>query len=607
MKRTPTITAKIATVFILVIAVLILPSNIAYYVIYNGIFRTQLVGDLTSVMQENGRNVDALASSINQAAVYLCTDKFVAVTINTQMTDPIDINYSLGNLTAEFENHIAIPLNGILTNYSSNFFIDDRLPIASNLSADYTADASGIHSSAKVASESWYQKACALNGSLYVFTMGDDRQTLYLARSVSSPYSINTVQPTGFLGVIVFRFDISQLRQQLSSAELTPLTRMFLTTDDGTIIYSNHDRDLQQNIQKYIRADLSAAYTRNYSFNMRLTKQEYIANVNNLKCGWRLIAMIPVSDISRRLSPIRNIILLTTGLAMTLGIALCLVLSRSITRPIKKLALTMRGIKSQAYFSTFVEPPSRDEVGELYGSFNDMMQRINRLVEDLLKSSEQQKKAEIKALQAQINPHFVYNTLDSISWIAMCEGNRRVVLMVNALASIMRFNIRDPEALVTVADELQNVKDYVAIQSLRYPEQFTVEIRVPPAVTSMCCPKLTLQPLVENSILHGFAETTQKGTIVLGGTAEENVLLLSVADNGKGADAEWLNAYLNGKKELLRNSDGFGIRNIHQRIQLHFGNDFGLRFEKGAGGGTVVRIRLPLLPALPKTDTGEKL
>lgn len=596
MMKNFSIAAKISTLFILVISILILPFNISLYFIYNGIFRTQLVGDLTSVMKENSRTVDSLVNSINQAAVYLCTDKFVADTVNARLTDPIDISYSSRNLTAEFENHIALPLSGTLANYSSNFFVDTRLPIADSLNADESSDSSGIHSAQTASQEDWYQKACEFNGSLYAFTLGDDKQTLYLARSVSNPYSINMIRPAGFMGVVVFRLDVSELGQQISSAKLTPSTTLFLTTEDGMIVYSKNDRDLQKNISRYIKADMSAGYTRNYSISTKINNQEYITDVNDLKCGWRLIAMIPVSDITQRLDPIRSIIVWATAIAMTLGIFLCLSLSRSITQPIKRLALTMKGIKSQDYFNTFVEPTSNDEVGMLYGSFNDMMRRINRLVEDLLISSEQQKNAEMKALQAQINPHFVYNTLDSISVTAMCDGNRKVVLMVNALANIMRFNIRDPDALVTISEELRNVKDYVSIQSLRYPGKFEVEYRVPSEVLNMRCPKLTLQPLVENSILHGLPEIVGKGTIVISGAIEGDSVVLSVSDNGTGTDVDRLNAYLNGEMELLRNSDGFGIKNIHRRIKLHFGDGFGLTFYQRPGGGTIAATTLPLSP-----------
>lgn len=589
------INVKLSYTFILLIVALIVISNFILYFIFNSIFKKQIVQDLTNVMTQNSWNVDTFINSINQASLYLCADKSVATVLSTEFTDQVGIASAVNNLRSEYNTHIAIPLNDVIVNnYASTFFVDTALPFSRYLQSTYSFDSTGLFNASGVSSEPWYQAAYRTQGEMNTFVQNGNKQRLFLARSVSSPYLVNSNYKNGFMGVAVFNFDVAQIGDKIKTGELTPSTMVFLTDGDGTILYSKNDKDLQTSIAKYLPLSLLKNYASTNTLSLRQGDRSGIASINALKYGWYLIALIPEQDIAARMASIWKVILLTSALAICFGVVFSIIFSKSITQPIIRLASAMKGVKDQEYLDISLEPPSQDEVGLLYGSFNAMMRRINSLIEKVKTSSKIQKQAELKALQAQINPHFLYNTLDTIGWLSLCSGNAEVASITSSLAKIMRFNLKDPETLVTIAEELEHVKNYIEIQSLRYSGNFEIEYSINPQILQKKAPKLTLQPLVENSIIHGTETTERKGLISITGYIDNDKMIIRIADNGcSGADERNLNGYLNGEPLPFKKSDGIGIRNVNERIKLHFGADYGLHYEANKPAGIIAIITLP--------------
>jgi len=587
------INIKVSFVFIMLITFLLLFSNITIYFLFSNVLRKQIIQDLDNVMTQSGFNMDTIINSINQASLYLCTDKSVAMTLSTEYKNKIDIPNAINNLRVEYDNHTAIPLNDVLSYYCSTFFVDESIPISKYLMPDYSLKYNGICSYSEVSSEGWYKKAYNLNGTSYTFILNGDKQRMYMARSVSRPYLINKKFKGGFMGVNMFSFDISQIGEKIETEKLTSSTIVFLTDSDGTIFYSNNNDDLQTSISRYMPLSLMKKYAGNTTESLDYKGQKYIVSTNALKYNWYLVALIPDKDISSRMTSTRNFICFTLLLALALGVTFSIVFSKSITQPIKKLAFTMKSVKGKDYLGISINPPSGDEVGTLYESFNSMMERINSLVNEVLRSSKLQRDAELKALQAQINPHFLYNTLDAINWLALCDGNEKIAAMTSSLAGIMRFNIKDPENPVTIAEELENVKNYVSIQFLRCADSFDIEYQIEPEIMMEKLPKLTLQPLVENSIVHGIESGNENGHIVIKGFVSGYRIIIRISDNGSGANAVELNSYLDDQKALLKKSDSVGIKNVNQRIKMNFGEAYGLSYENNEPRGISAVVVLP--------------
>ena len=215
------------------------------------------------------------------------------------------------------------------------------------------------------------------------------------------------------------------------------------------------------------------------------------------------------------------------------------------------------------------------------------------MVKDLYISSQQQKIAELKALQAQINPHFIYNTLDSINWVALCNNETQIASMVSSLASIMRYSIKNPEQMVALREEIEHVENYVNIQAMRYDNNFDMKLEVSSQLLDFKVPKFIIQPLVENSIVHGTEKTKNRGLISITVSEIDDKVMICVDDNGSGANIEELNKYLEGEKTLLQDSDGFGIKNIDQRIKLVYGEKYGLFYHSNSDSGVTATIQLP--------------
>jgi two-component system sensor histidine kinase YesM len=279
---------------------------------------------------------------------------------------------------------------------------------------------------------------------------------------------------------------------------------------------------------------------------------------------------------------------------MLIGVLITLVLSRSISNPIKKLAGVMKRIKNEESIDIYLQTRNKDEVGVLYHSFNIMMKRIGSLLDDVYESSRKQKNAELKALQAQINPHFVYNTLDSINWIALCRKEEEISSMIVSLAHIMRYSIKNADEMLALAEEFNFVKRYIHIQSIRYNDNFDIRYETEEELLKVPILKCIIQPLIENAILHGTEKSPRRGIIVLSLAAVDGNLQIKVSDNGAGADTGVLNEYLAAVHTSLADSDGLGIKNIHERLKMKFGNLYGLHYEPNPNDGITAIVTIPL-------------
>lgn len=226
------------------------------------------------------------------------------------------------------------------------------------------------------------------------------------------------------------------------------------------------------------------------------------------------------------------------------------------------------------------EKARNDEIGVLFHQYNQMLQRIVRLMKDIQESTQREKQAELRALQDRINPHFVFNTLDSINWIAMCEEEQEISLMVTSLANMLRYSILGEVNEAKLEDEITYLESTAGFQQLRYPDAFTISIEIDPALNGYKIPKMLLQPLVENAIVHNLGAHPEAGAglyIRLTSQITEDRLILRVSNTGKG-NFQLLNRYLQGQEDLIPKGKGFGIRNINRRIRLLYGEQYGLSY-----------------------------
>jgi two-component system sensor histidine kinase YesM len=286
---------------------------------------------------------------------------------------------------------------------------------------------------------------------------------------------------------------------------------------------------------------------------------------------------------------------LVAVVVLAIGIALFTAVAKTITTPMKQLELAMRKVEKSDYFRMEeVELVASSEVEALTRRFNRMMRKIGELMEHVIEEQNAQRKSELKALQNQINPHFLYNTLESILWLIENEKNPEAAEMLVALARLFRIGISNDSPVVSVRDEMEHVRNYLLIQNIRYAGSFDYDFDVDPAAADALTMKLILQPIVENCIYHGLRNKADKCVIRISAHIEGDDLLLRVSDNGYGMRQKTIDdLYSSYKDGVVSNS--VGLKNIYQRVVIYYGGDAGMLIESELDHGTTITVKQKLI------------
>lgn len=285
--------------------------------------------------------------------------------------------------------------------------------------------------------------------------------------------------------------------------------------------------------------------------------------------------------------------LLGMGIVLILVIILSYYIPRSITMPITRISRVTDQV-AKGNLSVRAAAESGAEARMLSDSLNAMIDKINELLDQVTTEQIRLRKAEFELLQAQINPHFLYNTLDTIVWLAEAGDQKRVVSMVGNLSDFFRTSLNQGKDIISIREELAHVRSYLEIQQVRYQDILRYEITVPEDLYEYKIPKITIQPLVENALYHGIKNKRGQGTITVSGKSKENGFVLYVRDNGIGMTQERLNEVRAGIQKLsYTGKEIYGLYNVNERIRLNFGETYGISIESTYGEGTCVSISLP--------------
>lgn len=291
-----------------------------------------------------------------------------------------------------------------------------------------------------------------------------------------------------------------------------------------------------------------------------------------------------------------RLVLMSAGafvLVLLLTVILSYLIPLSITRPLRKLNEVTEQV-SEGNLAVRSDVQTGDEVGVLSDSLNTMIDKINKLLEQVTKEQVRLRKAEFELLQSQINPHFLYNTLDAIIWLAEAGEQKKVVSMVRSLSEFFRTSLNRGKDIIPVKEEVLHVRSYLEIQQVRYQDILHYEIDIPEELGRYMIPKITIQPLVENALYHGIKNKRGSGNIHIRGRKQENGLVIEIEDDGIGISRERLWQVNDGiRKKVLIGKDIYGLYNVNERIRLNFGEEYGIDIQSAYGEGTLVRILLP--------------
>lgn len=388
------------------------------------------------------------------------------------------------------------------------------------------------------------------------------------------------------LGTLMIRIDVGKM------------VRNFSDVQDGEMIIMSGADLIYPNSSKFPleQVHLTSAERKGYHIETVGGQKYFMAYIQSPYTNWTYFNAIPFNQIFERIVAIKYFVLFGFILMFTLVVILGVRFARGITSPIENLVDSIRHVQKGDFDKAEAQIHDSDafkmdEVGLLQRNFNLMIQRINELITENYAKQLTIKETEFKALQAQINPHFLYNTLESINWLAKVNQQPQISKMVESLGFLLRNSISLKEPIITVEEELQIVLHYVTIQTYRFEERLDFHFDLPQEIRSCCIPKLTLQPLLENAIHYALEPMIDPCKIAIRAEQTPDGFVIMVEDNGPGMEASYLEKLQRG--EVRTRGQGIGLKNIEDRIKLTFGESYGIRIESEPGKGTRVSVILP--------------
>lgn len=327
--------------------------------------------------------------------------------------------------------------------------------------------------------------------------------------------------------------------------------------------------------------------------NLSLCGKKYLAKSRQVdRTDWQMVALIPVGELHQAARRIGGVMLAVSVVILAVAFVFIRRFSRWFTRRLYILSRGMISVR-EGNLDVPLEADEDDEIGMLYDSFQYMLGKMRDYTKQQYENGKQLKNAELKVMQAQINPHFLYNTLDLINWEAMKYNVPEIAQITRSLARFYKLGLKKGKDIVSIESELQHVQEYVRIQNYRFNDKINLILNVPEEIRALKILKITLQPLVENSILHGIleAKNEREGTICISAKLREGTVILELEDDGIGMTEMQVENILREKEE---SSGGYGIINIDTRLKLYYGEEYGLQYESRVGVGTKVTIRIPV-------------
>lgn len=410
---------------------------------------------------------------------------------------------------------------------------------------------------------------------------------LSLFKTIKSPENFSKD-----IGYIRVNFKKSLIEDIINKINSIPSSISYIINSDGIIICSSNNSASAKYIKDLDRIQNYSINNDKFATTSYNSKKIYIKSSLIDKTDWYLVSILPESSIIAEINTQRFYLFLIVITFGGTSIILAFYFVDSINKRLSKVIKGMRCVQS-GNLNYYIENDTNDELGELIDSYNYMAGKMSILIEDQYKLGKDVKNAELKALQSQINPHFLYNTLDMINWMSYKKMNKEISLAVKNLAKFYKLSLNKGKDLISIQDEIEHISLYVNIQNMRYNNRISLRINIDKAINDYLIPKITLQPILENSINHGILGKGEgDGLISILGYSMNSDVILTIADDGIGIKEENLNLLLSNKLTSSKGS-GYGLKNIDNRIKLLYGENYGLSFKSVYGQGTTVIIKIP--------------
>lgn len=564
-----------------------------------GILTTISYGSVSSVLETQIRH--STGQSFDQAYTFLSYSVKTMIDSSDVVYFNSDVQTVLTSNRAAYENNLVqqnidmMKLDNFLSSFKNNeaiyrvsLYVPGWLSFSNqdiNYSNIDTFRNTGDYRDLMLSKDKvyWIPPALIKNDAGYL----DPVPVISMLRKIRNNNQINE-----FIGIIKVSILESNVKNIIDKASTTQNGVVFLQNSKGVIISCSSSDNLK-GLQLSDSGRMALTGT-NMSWEMVTVGANRFAITSRVvdNTDWTMISAIPYSEILSQSNKIRNLMFVLMLIIGIIAYGLATIISTSTVGRINLLMNKMIKVQ-QGELDVSIASESHDEIGKLMDSFNYMVKRISILIEEQYQTGKEIKNAELKALQAQINPHFLYNTLDLINWKAIDNDVPEIGVLAQSLAKFYKLSLNKGKDIVSIEDEINHIWNYVQIQNFRFDNRINLFVEIDSSFYRYRILKIMLQPIVENSIIHGILEnrSRQEGVIKISSRVENGAIVLSVEDNGIGMSAEKAAEIL--ADESAVDAPGYGIRNINRRIKLFYGQQYGLTYHCAPGQGALVEIRIP--------------
>jgi two-component system sensor histidine kinase YesM len=575
----------------------ILPTSIISVTIYNESYQTiteninvsvqKNLNMVETILLKKFEEMDGIAESI-----YLNPDMLEILSAE-HPTDQVSTVNELANLNKIIDGYRVT--GGPQTQFAPKLYMLDR---PEYLQYNFSRNVSTI---SQIEQEAWYTKLPpkALYSIAGLYAHSSATGTSYTIKLAKRLFGLNNVI-IPYVGLLTIDADIDDFNDILVGLKPSKNSSILIMDSNATVIVSPDLSMLNQSLATapYIQ-NIRKQQDRTGSFGENIQDESMLVSYKQIgSLGWTVVSVSPITDLNGKLISFRKVMYAVLALCMVLAFVIALLLSGNITNPIRKFIKSM-SYAQEGNFDIQIQYKRKDEFTYLFSEYNKMILQIKELINKLYVSEIKKKEAELKALQAQINPHFLYNTLDSINWIALRNNVPDISHMVTSLSDFFRYSLSKGRSIIPIEDELRQVESYLSIQQVRFKERLEYAIEVEPEVYGHFTVKLILQPLVENSLLHGIEKRRGKGKISIRAYKAQDQIVIEISDNGIGANVSELNAMLQGD---YGSGKSFGMINVDQRIIQVFGDGWGIHYKEQEGPGLTVTVTFPAVSSLEGLD-----
>ncbi|MCX7027026.1 MAG: sensor histidine kinase [Spirochaetes bacterium] len=577
MRKTKSLRSELLISFIVVELVsLLLVGGISYLWIED-LLNRRISESTVETLKQIDRNISALFGDIDDISLYTISNRYVRTFLKLNKDEEKKVAQTLININEEYAN---------LMN-SKNYVTS--VNIVGDNGLTYETAVPKYASSTKEMIK--YTDHLPGDGSFVITpTYVKQYQNLGLRYIISFCRQINDINNLNKrLGLLSIDISEKRLSEIYSDVQLGNTGFIFIVNREGTIV--SHPR--KDELCKYVgdQPYFQEVFKKGKGYSrLRIDGKDMLVTFYcSPRYNLAFIGMVPFAELMQETVSIRNVLAFMALIVSVFAFFVFFRIAKGITNPINLIIERMKKVEN-GDMNVVVDIQRNDEIGLLGKNFNNMIKRLKYLIEEVYKAQIKNKEAELRALQAQINPHFLYNTLDVIYWTSRLEKAEKTGSLVTALAKLFRLGLNNGNEITTIEKEVEHLKSYLAIQKVRYDQEPKIILDVDMSIFEYKTIKLILQPVVENALIHGIADLGEESIVEVTGREQDGDIVFTILDNGVGMSNEKIaSIFLNDSSA----KKGYGIKNVHERIKLLFGEKYGMTIASKEGEGTKVEIRIP--------------